>query len=189
MQPAFQATESTGARMFGYLSVEQRGAGDRLLAEVADRLEQRGVRLAGVVQINTETDPDRPCLMELRHLPGGGLIRISQDLGAFSQGCRLDQAQLETAVGRVAAAMRDCRPDLVLLNKFGKAEAEGRGFRPLIGQALEEGIPVLTHVAPKNLVAFQQFAQGMALPLEAREADVMAWCLSLLNPAPTQVTA
>jgi len=51
--------------MLGYVTAEGRGAADKLLAELADSLHARGWPLAGVVQINRETRPDRHCDMDL----------------------------------------------------------------------------------------------------------------------------
>jgi hypothetical protein len=113
--------------------------------------------------------------MDLRLLGGPGRLRISQDLGPLSQGCRLDVARLEEAVGRVAAVLDARRPALVVINKFGKHEAEGRGFRPLIGRALAEGLPVLIAVSALNLPALQGFAEGLARELPAREDAVLDW--------------
>ena len=126
--------------MLGYIVAEGRGAGDLLLAEVAAALRSSGVPLAGAVQVNLDNDPSRKCDMDLHILSGQDVVRISQDLGALSQGCRLDPMGLENAVGLVAAAL-DKAPALLIVNKFGKQELDGRGFRPLIGEALARGIP------------------------------------------------
>ena len=57
-----------------------------------------------------------------------GALRISQDRGKWARGCRLDAGSLELAVAQVASAL-DVGADLMIINKFGKHEAEGRGFR------------------------------------------------------------
>ncbi|MDR7126225.1 DUF2478 domain-containing protein [Pseudotabrizicola sp. 4114] len=167
--------------MLGFVSAPERGDGDRLLARVAERLTATGIALGGVVQINTETDPDRPCLMDLRVLSDGSVFRISQSLGRHSQGCRLDAAGLEEAVGRVASALLAAPPHLLILNKFGKQEAEGRGFRPVIAQALSLGVPVLTSVSAKNRAGFDLFAAEFANTLPSDENAVLAWCLSQIR--------
>jgi hypothetical protein len=164
--------------VLAFVSGSDRGEGDRLLSAVALRLAQAGLSLAGVVQVNTETDPSRPCLMDLKVLTDGHVIRISQALGPHASGCRLDPAGLEDAVGRVGASLALFRPDLLIVNKFGKQEGEGRGFRPLIGQAIAIGVPVLTSVAQKNRAAFDDFAGEIAAPLAMDEEQVVAWCLS-----------
>ncbi|WP_103332205.1 DUF2478 domain-containing protein [Pseudotabrizicola formosa] len=162
--------------MLAFVSAAERGEGDRLLARVAQRLSVAGVSLGGVVQMNTETDPDRPCVMDLRVLTDSSIVRISQSLGRHAQGCRLDAAGLEDAVGRVAEALLVAPPQLLILNKFGKQEAEGRGFRPVIAQAMALGVPVLTSVSEKNRAGFDLFAGECATALGADESAVMAWC-------------
>lgn len=158
-----------------YVETPGDGAGDLLLARVADRLAAEGVALAGVVQENISFDPDRPCHMDLRLLGRPGRLRISQDLGRHASGCRLDTARLEEAVALVAQGLDAARPALIIVNKFGKHEAEGRGFRPLIGRALAEGLPVLTAVSGENLPALAAFAEGLATHLPAEEEAVIGW--------------
>lgn len=161
--------------MLGYVTSGARGEVDLLLAQVAERLRAEGWPLAGVVQVNEEFDPARPCHMDLHVLTGGGVIRISQDLGALSKGCRLDPSGLEQAVGLVVQAL-EARPKLLIINKFGKQEADGRGFRPVIGQAIAEGVPVLTAVSQSNLTAFEGFADGLAEALPLDLEGILGWC-------------
>ncbi|MGD9864605.1 MAG: DUF2478 domain-containing protein [Pseudodonghicola sp.] len=158
----------------GYVTTSARGATDRLLSELAGRLQARGLRLAGVVQSNQDCPQGQACDMDLRLLPDGPLIRISQSLGAGSSGCRLDTSALEEAVGLTGPAL-ERGPELLMINKFGKHEAEGRGFRPLIGEALLRGIPVLLGVNAGNLAAFLAFA-GEAAEAVAPDLDSLeAW--------------
>lgn len=161
--------------MLGFVTGGGRGQADVVLADIAVRLRRDGVALAGVVQVNEEFDPARPCHMDLHILTGTDVVRISQNLGALSKGCRLDAAGLEQAVGLVARAL-DMGPDLLIVNKFGKQEADGRGFRPLIGQALAAGIPVLTAVNAGNRAAFEAFAEGMGVPLGCSHDEILQFC-------------
>lgn len=163
--------------MLGYITAEGRGAADRLLAELAQDLIARGVDVAGVVQINRETRPDRLCDMDLQVLGHDHHVRISQDLGPHARGCRLDPIGLETAVGLVEADLAR-KPALLILNKFGKSELEGRGFRHVIGKALGEDVPVLTAVNKANLQGFLQFSEGLAEEVGPDLADVLDWCAS-----------
>lgn len=156
-----------------------RGESDRLLAGVASRLGAEGWPLAGAVQVNREVAAGRPCVMDLHVLDGLAVVRISQDLGALSKGCRLDPQGLEQAVALVERALDrqgDDRPRLLIVNKFGKQEAEGRGFRPLIGRALADGIPVLTAVNDHCRAGFLAFAGGIGTGLPAEEDQVLDWC-------------
>lgn len=162
---------------------ERRGAVDRVLSEVVGRLTERGWRLAGVVQENPEV-PGRRCDMDLVLLDGGARVRISQCLGPLSRGCRLDPTGLEAAVGQVAAGLeRAALPELLIVNKFGKAELSGRGFRPVIARAIELGVPVLIGLNRANLDGFDAFAEGLAEPLPPDPAAILAWCAGAARQA------
>ncbi|MBK0328540.1 DUF2478 domain-containing protein [Rhodobacteraceae bacterium F11138] len=161
-----------------YIRTEARGQTDLLLTELARDLAGAGVRLAGVVQSNTECAESDLCDMDVRVLPDGPVFRISQSLGAGARGCRLNPEALEQAVAHVSAALGDAgdgRPDLLIVNKFGKHEADGRGFRPLIAEALMAGIPILTAVNPTNEAAFLTFAEDMAECIPTRLSAAVDW--------------
>ncbi|MDA7965096.1 DUF2478 domain-containing protein [Ruegeria sp.] len=157
-----------------YVTTTDRGATDRLLSAVAERLLAKGARLSGVVQTNTECADNTKCDMDLRVLPDGETIRISQSLGTMSRGCRLDPAALEQAVGYVTASLSDA-PQLLIINKFGKHEADGRGFRPVIGEALALGIPVLVGVNGLNAEKFRDFTDDAAEALDPDLDTIIAW--------------
>lgn len=161
--------------MLGYVMIPtdeaEGGAAARLLVQTAARLAAEGIRLAGAVQLNHDR-PDGACDMELAILgedAEGPAIRISQDLGRCAQGCRLDGDALARAVGR-AAVVLGRGADLLIVNKFGKQEAQGGGFRDLIGQALVQGVPVLLSVAPTQQAQFLAFAENLAQPVAAEDA-------------------
>ena len=158
----------------GYISLPGRGASDLFLAQVVDGLASR-VALCGTVQTNTARADRRKCDMDLRLLPSGQVLRISEDRGALARGCTLDTSVLAQAVAATEAALPGA--DLLIVNKFGKTEAEGGGFAPVIGEAICLGIPVLVGVNALNLPAFEDFAGGMAEALLADLAYVTDWCL------------
>ncbi|PTM42886.1 DUF2478 domain-containing protein [Bosea sp. 124] len=133
---------------------------DRALRAVALELLQRGCKLAGLVQHNTPRPGRSRCDMILEELASGELMGISQDRGPLARGCALDVDQLLGAMQIVRAAL-DTRPDLVILNKFGKTEAEGAGFRPLIAEAIEAELPLLIAVPWRNIESWRHFAGEM----------------------------
>ncbi len=159
----------------GYVSLSGRGQTDRLLAETVARLEARGLALAGTVQCNLERPGRDLCDMDLRLLPGGPQVRISIDLGAEARGCRLDAGALEQAVLWVSRHLDGA--ELLVVNKFGKQEAIGKGMAPVIAEALDRGLPVLVGVNGLNLPPFLDFAGGLAQALPADAAAVADWCL------------
>lgn len=162
----------------GYVTLQGRGLIDLLLADVVQRLEAHGVALAGTVQTNIHRD-DRPlCDMDLRLLPDGPVVRISVDRGPLARGCRLDAGVLEQSVLWVSSALENA--EFLVVNKFGKQEAEGKGLSGAIAAALERGFPVLVGVNGLNLPAFLEFADGMALQLMPDAASIADWCLTSL---------
>jgi len=147
---------------------------DDFLTEVAARLSAEGVRVRGLLQENFGDDPNCS-VMILVDLGSSGRFGISQDLGAYAQGCRLDPGGLASAGGQTDAALADA--DLLVLNKFGRAEAEqGAGLRSTIARALELGIPVLTAVRPPYSDAWAEFHGGLAVTLAPHLEAVLAWC-------------
>lgn len=151
-----------------------RGATDRLLWALGETLLTGGWCVCGVVQVNSDCGPDRPCDMDVKVLPDGPLLRISQSLGPGARGCRLDAGALETAVATVARSL-EAGADVLLVNKFGKHEAEGRGFRPLIAEALARDVPVIVGVNALNLPALEDFAGGLAMEVAPDPVKLSAW--------------
>lgn len=152
---------------------------DRLLARMAWHLESDGIRVCGTVQANIQREKDCRCDVDLRVLPEGPVIRISQDLGASARGCRLDAAALETTVGIVEERLA-CGADILIVNRFGKQEAEGRGFRSAIALALAHDIPVLVGLNQLNLEAFSTFTDGLAQEIPADVRALEDWACTHL---------
>jgi nucleoside-triphosphatase THEP1 len=163
-----------------YTIAPGRGDTDLLLSRLAERLAGRGLRTCGTAQINTARRKSGPCDMDVMVLPNGPVLRISQDLGREAKGCRLDAAALETAVGRVEATLSG-GADVLIVNKFGKHEAEGRGFRNTIGEALARGMPVLVGLNQLNLDAFEAFTCGLADRLSPEAKALEDWIFAHLQ--------
>jgi len=170
-----------------YTMAPGRGDTDLVLASLAKDLAALGIRCCGTVQINT-VNPGYgtagPCDMNVRVLPDGPVLRISQDLGPAARGCRLDPDALETAVGLVAHRLSS-GADLLIVNKFGKHEAEGGGFRDAIAEAVAIGLPVLVGLNSLNRDAFESFADGMAIQLPPEPAALRAWVDSVISSPQT----
>lgn len=150
-----------------------RGQTDLLLAGVVQRLQADAIALAGTVQKNTPR-PDRRCDMDLQLLPDGPSFRISEDRGKAARGCRLDGAAIEGAAEWLLRNLDGA--DLVIINKFGRQEAEGRGLAPVIAEALSRGLPVLAGVNMLNLAAWQAFSDGLSQELPPDEGILLSWC-------------
>lgn len=158
-----------------------KGDTDLLMFEFAERLSKSGLKTVGTVQINTEQECDGPCDMDVKVLPNGPDIRISQSLGKHAQGCRLDPEALESAVQIVATRLRQ-GADCLIVNKFGKHEADGRGFRDVIADAISCDIPVLVGLNPLNQQSFEAFAGGSVTRLPPDLDALENWIANQLEP-------
>lgn len=158
------------------VTAEGPGATDRLLDAVAERLKRDGVRLVGALRAPSPDAGSGSCDCDLWLLPSGPRWRITQDLGPGATACRMDAGAFEEAVGLAMSRLRAGWSDLVILNKFGLSEAEGRGFRVLIAEALSRDVPVLTGLSETHRAAFDRYAGDMATILAPTEAAVLDWC-------------
>lgn len=153
---------------------------DPVMARLARTLQACDVRLAGFVQCNLPRAGRRRCDMALQELSSGEIIGISQDRGPEARGCHLDVGELLRGMqlGRQALFHK---PDLLLINKFGKTEGEGGGFRPLIAQAFELGVPVLIAVPWRNIDSWRLFSGNSAaeIILETQGLAEMLVCAAL----------
>lgn len=159
-----------------YTKSNGQGGTDRLLSRLAERLEAAGARLCGTIQVNHDAPGQRGCDMDVTVLPDGPVVRISQSLGRHAEGCRLDPEALERAVSLSGKVLDGGGVDLLLVNKFGKHEAEGGGYRDLIARALEMDLPVLVGLGGQNADAFHEFAGGMEEALPSDLPVLVEWC-------------
>ena len=150
-------------------------AADTLLAAVAACAKAAGLKLAGVLQREVQRPGRRRCDMDLIDLSSSTIIRISEDRGNLARGCRVDTGALAEAIELVERSIRIGAPDLVILNKFGKAEENGGGMRHAIGAALLADIPVLLSVGERALPAFEHFAGDLCTVIEADAQVLSEW--------------
>lgn len=162
-----------------YVTLQGRGRTDALIAAAAAKLQADGLRLAGTVQSNRERPDRKKCDMDLIILPDGPVVRISEDRGDLARGCMLDSGALEQTV--VAVQQRLPGAQVLIVNKFGKRESEGKGLVPVIAEALAMGLPVLIGVNGLNLSSFLAFAGEEVHPLPADVALIAAWCQTNLG--------
>ena len=139
-----------------------------VLLDICGHLASEGYALAGMVQTAKSRPGRSRCDMILEDLGSGKQVEISEDRGPLARGCMLAVSQLMYAI-ELATRSLDERCDLLVVNKFGKTEAEGGGFRPLIVEAMARDIPVLIAVPAANLESWRHFAQGLAVEVAVEE--------------------
>ena len=160
---------------------DKRGEIDCLISETATRLESKGATLAGIVKVLRAPETlEENCDMNVRVLPDGPVISITQSLGKGSTSCRLNPAAIAEAVSAVEARELD-GIELFVLNKFGPEESAGRGFCAMIGAAVERDIPVLVGVGGASREAFDAFAGGLADEVHPDVDSIEAWCANAMK--------
>jgi len=153
---------------------------DELLNLCAIDMAALGFRLGGIVQSNRHRQARRKCDMYLKDLLSGEEILISADRGNEARGCRLDPAAF-VRIGVWGDRALAEGVDLLILNKFGKEEAQGRGLRPLIAAALVAGTPVLIGVPRTNVDDFFAFISDAVRPLPLDRRAIATWCQNAIR--------
>jgi nucleoside-triphosphatase THEP1 len=153
---------------------------DAAIAQCAADLAASGFRLGGVVQSNTHRPGRRRCDMYVKDLLGGNEILISLDRGNEARGCRLDPDAFARIDAWVERAVLE-RVDLLIINKFGREEAHGRGLRPVIAEALIAEIPLLIGVSTRNLCDFLTFVGDSITRLKPEIEAITGWCRNAIE--------
>lgn len=163
-----------------YVSSDEENRTNAVLSAVAEGARREGILLAGTIQPVETGETHERCKIVLGLLPDGARRNVSMDLGPGATGCRLDVAALEAAVMIVHERLPGAKG--LLVNKFGKQEAVGRGLVAAIVEACDRGLPVLVGVSPQWRDAFLSFAEGRAIELPADEACVLDWLRGACPP-------
>lgn len=153
---------------------------DQLLSQFADLLQIRGYRVRGLIQQRCPSGSG--CKFSLRDLSTGKLYPISQDLGSQSTACVLDTAGIADA-SVVMRRIPDEGADLVIFNRFSGLESEGEGFAAEMLDLMILGIPVLTIVQDRHLMAWREFTGGLACELPAEGSAIEDWFATLVPQA------
>jgi hypothetical protein len=72
--------------------------------------------------------------------------------------------------------------DLLIVNKFGKLEAHGRGLCPAITLAMDLGMPTLVGVNEMNTPDFLAFSDGVAERLVPDLGTILEWYNAMVEP-------
>jgi len=107
-------------------------------------------------------------------LHSGGMLPLAQDFDPAARGCRLDLSRLQNAGARISDAL-DAGADLLIVNRFGKRERDGKGLAYLIERALDVDIPVVIAVSTKSFTDWIKFAGGMSVKLACDRGALEAW--------------
>jgi len=149
---------------------------ERVIAHAVGRLRDLGIALAGALQRTPEDMTHRhACDLLIEDLATGEVTAIAEHRGKEARGCRLDVGLLTEVSEAVLSSLRSEEPRLLIINKFGKIEADGGGLRQSVAEAVELGIPVLVGVPARNLDRWRAFAGALAVELPVDDVAVARW--------------
>ncbi|TDT77958.1 uncharacterized protein DUF2478 [Litoreibacter halocynthiae] len=148
---------------------------DGFLDNISQTLTASGLRIRGAVQTRGAEGGECHCAdMDLTTLGSNRTFRISQPLGNGSHGCRLHPGALAECSAFLERELEQ-GADLLILNRFGRGESEGRGFRDLMVKAIALDIPVLTAVRPTYAQGWSEFGGDAACDLPMDDAAILHW--------------
>ena len=143
---------------------------DDIMRAFVERLRAEGAKVAGLVQEPGAEERD----LEVRDLTTGERLPIMQDLGAEAEGCAVDPAAIAVAA-RMLDRARGEKPDLLVVNRFGRLESEGAGMIAEIGAAVAEGEAVLIAVPLRYGDAWNAFADGLDAQMRPELSELERW--------------
>lgn len=146
---------------------------DDLLAEAVRIMRSRKLMVAGILQEHS-LDGSNERNLQLRSLTDEWAIPVLEKRGEGASGCRLDYNAIAEISVRLEAVFT--RPaDLLIMNRFGRAESEGGGLRQIYERAAMETIPLLTAVRREYLDAWQSFHGGLGTELPPDLSSIFDW--------------
>ncbi|MBV5269920.1 MAG: DUF2478 domain-containing protein [Afipia sp.] len=143
---------------------------DEIFKWIVSDCRSRHLVLSGVLQHPAFEGADKRCDVLLEDLASGHRTLLFEDRGAGARGCRLDVAALVEASMKVESSL-DNNPALLVLNKFGKVEADGGGMCGLI--------PAVIGVPARNLDAWRNFSGEFSTELSEDTDQIGEWLAKL----------
>ncbi|MGY2811489.1 DUF2478 domain-containing protein [Bradyrhizobium sp. USDA 4506] len=166
---------------------------DAVLRDFAADLRAHGARVVGMVQSGQCADSTLSAVL----VHSGETLLLAQPpsqtpASPGATGCKLDLSRLQAAGIRVADALAG-GADLVIVNRFGKRERDGKGLGFVIERALGADIPVVIAVSRTSFADWIKFAGGMSVKLACDRHALDAWWHSVslraaARTAPDHVT-
>ena len=160
---------------------------DELLFRSCAQLRSVGVRIGGVLQQSSGEQGQCASSVHVVDLRSGKTFNIWEDRGACAVGCRLDERGLVDAEPALMAALAD-GVDLLIINRFGRAESLGRGLLGCFAAAIEAGVAVLTAVRPPYDQAWYAYHGGSAPDLVPEIQEIIDWALASTTRSPADLS-
>jgi Protein of unknown function (DUF2478) len=147
---------------------------DSIVTAAVQDLRARGISIGGLLQRFGEQLPNGKYRMWVDDITTGESVRLDTPRGAGASACIVDP----DALAQAACMLRrvtEARPDLIIVNRFGHAEADGGGMRAEIADAVCSGAAVLLAARFDYLDALEAFLGGPPTVLLPSAVAVADW--------------
>ncbi len=147
---------------------------DAVLAAAVTLIRAQGIAIAGLMQRFGERLPNGKRSMWVEDIATRQSIRLDQPRGPGAVACVLDP----DALMRCACLLRNAvtsGADLIVVNRFGNAEADGGGLRAEIAEAICAGAAVLVPVRYSLLNDLEGFLGAPASLLLPSPVAIADW--------------
>jgi hypothetical protein len=152
---------------------------DTILAEAVAKIHARDIAVGGLLQYFGERLPNGKRSMWVEDIGSGALIRLDRPRGPGAVACLLDPDALAQAACMMQRAV-DSRPDLLVVSRFGNAEADGRGMRAEFAEAICSGAAVLVAVKFSLLNDLEGFLGAPAHLLLPSADAITTWAQDII---------
>lgn len=148
--------------------------GDRMaLLKFVEKLKTLNKRVGGVLQEATFNSENQMTGLNAIDVASGRRIPISRPVSNSNE-CSLDVSALAETTEIIRKAIHD-RLDLVVIEKFGELEQNGKGLIDEILQTIVEGIPLLISVPKAALPIWQERSGELGSVLSFSEEAFEHW--------------
>lgn len=147
--------------------------GDRMaLLKFVEKLKALNTRVGGVLQEAVYNSENEITGLNAINVESGMRMPISRP--AKDSECGLDVSALAETSGIIRQAIDDC-VDLIVVEKFGELEQDGKGLIDEVLLAITEGIPLLISVPKAALPIWQERSGELGSILSFDEKAFDGW--------------
>jgi hypothetical protein len=147
---------------------------DAILAEAVTLIRAKGIAVAGLMQRFGDRLPNGKRSMWVDDIVTGQTIRLDQPRGPGATACVLDPDALMRCACLLQEAITS-GADMIVVNRFGNAEADGSGLRAEIAEAICSGAAVLIPVRYSLLNDLEGFLGAPASLLLPSPVAIADW--------------
>jgi nucleoside-triphosphatase THEP1 len=153
------------------------------LLKFVEKLKSSNIRVGGVLQEALFNSAGEIVGLDAVDVATNQRIPISRPSKNDDE-CGLDVSALAETTRIIRDAINE-RLNLVVVEKFGELEQDGKGLIDEIFQTIAEGIPLLISVPEAALPVWQQRSGDLGSVLDFSEQDFQQWWQSLQQTSDT----